>query len=189
VKKWLPALAFLVVVLMVICIWYFVRLYQSDAPGKKGTEASPGAEQIQPLWVEKKGVISVEWNGKRISWLLRRISQMDEVAKSAWTLNGKPVTEADTDTILLQMNSLLAKGEGAKRSVSSLKNEAVDSTVTVTSGTEAEEKVYQIASEAAEPNTFWIIPSGASFIYPVSDKDMQLFEKNIGQIKALLPSK
>ncbi|GIO33769.1 MULTISPECIES: hypothetical protein [Paenibacillus] len=188
-KKVRPALVFLIVLLVVVCMAYFVRPYQTDAPGKKENRtSSPGAGQAEPVWVNKKDVITVEWDGKRTSWLLRRTSRTKD-AESGWTLNGKPVAQAEADTILSQMNSLLAKGAEGKRPASSLKNKAIDSNVTVTSGPDAEEKVYLISNETADPGIFWIIPSGGSYVYPISEKDMNLLEKTIDQLKASSPPK
>lgn len=174
----------LVAFFLIICMAYIVRPYQTEAPGKKDREAARSdTERTLPVWVNPQDVVSIEWDGKRTSWLLQRTGQTDGEEANGWSLNGKPAAESDAGRLLSQMNSLMAKGAGNKRPAASLKNETIDSTVTIKNGSNADETVYLIAAEPAADDILWIIPSGASFAYPVFVKDMELLEKSVDRLK------
>ncbi len=192
-KKWIPAIIIVICMVLIACAAYFVRPYQTKDPDPKGTVSSPSETKEQPgagkteVWINKD-VTSVEWDGKRTSWILKRSGTEENVADSGWTLNGEPVTTDHADMIISKMNAMLTKDSDSSRKASSLKAEVIDSTVTLLSGPDSGDKVYQIAVEPAYPETFWIIPAGESMVYPVALKDVQQLEKEIDQLKTASPA-
>ncbi|GIP29961.1 hypothetical protein J23TS9_50910 [Paenibacillus sp. J23TS9] len=188
-KKWIPAIIIVICMILIACAAYFFRPYETKDPYPKGTVSSPaetkeqsGAEKTE-VWINKD-VTSIEWDGKRTSWILKQASKEENVADSGWTLNGEPITTDHVNMIISKMNAMLTKDSDSSRKASSLKAEVIDSTVTLLSGPDSSDKVYQIAVEPAYPETLWIVPAGKSMVYPVTLKDVQQLEKEIDQLKA-----
>jgi hypothetical protein len=185
VKKWTPVFIIVICMILIGCVAYFVRPYRTDAPGITLPDKNkPLPETVKTVWINKEKVVSVEWDGKRISWLLRRSGSGENPKGNEWTLNGNAVNGKEAETIISEMNALFIKATQNPRQTSSLKNEAIDTTVTIVSGPDNDEKVYFVAVAPDDPQSFWIVPAGEAEIYPVSVKDMQLLEKTIDQIKA-----
>lgn len=187
-KKWIPAIIIVICMILIACAAYVVRPYQTKEPDPKGTTSSPAETEEQPeVWINKD-VTSVEWDGKRTSWILKRSSEEDNGADRSWTLNGEPVSADHVNMIISKMNAMLTKDSDSSRKASSLKAEVIDSTVTLLSGPDSGDKVYQIAVEPAYPATLWIIPAGKSMVYPVTLKDVQELEKEIDRLKSASPA-
>lgn len=185
-KKRVLALIVAIAAILIVGIAYFFRPDQTEAPGKPDSAA--GRSDPLPAWVDPQDVTAVEWEGKRTSWLLQRTDSNDGAGEGGWSLNGKPAAESDAMRVLSQMNLLWAKGAAQKQPVSSLKDEIIDSTVTVAGMANTEETVYLIAAAPSDPNRVWIIPSGASFAYPVFVKDLELLEGAVDRLKSADPS-
>ncbi|MWV46833.1 hypothetical protein GRF59_24800 [Paenibacillus sp. HJL G12] len=186
-KKWIPAVIIVVCMILIAGAAYVFHPYQTAAPGEESTGTTPSdtseqAGEGEIVWANKD-VTVVEWDGKRTSWMLKRADEQEGTG-SRWTLNGSPISTEQVKTIVSQMNALLSLGSDSSRKASSLKAEVIDSTVTIFSGPDHGDKVYQIAVEPDEPDTLWIIPAGESMIYPVPLDGVQQLEKNIDRLKA-----
>lgn len=193
-KKWNPIIIIVICMIVIAGAAYFIRPYRTAEPGPSHPAApvSDDAQQTngKQVW-STSDVTSVEWDGKRLSWMLRHAGedQGEEKGKEgAWTLNGKKVSMNQVDSIMAQMNALLSRSSESSRKASSLKAEVIDSTVTLLSGPEHGDKVYQIAVEPAYPETMWIIPAGQSQVFPVPKKDILELEKNIAQFISSSPA-
>lgn len=186
-KKWMPAIIIVICMIFIAGAAYWFRPYETEVPRQNNTllpgDAGEPTSEGEVAWANKE-VIAVEWDGKRTSWMLKHTEGGGDSESDVWTLNGSPVSSEQAHGILSEMNALLIQGLESSRKASSLKAEVMDSTVTIVSGPEHGDKVYQIAVEPAYPETAWIIPTGETQVYPIPIKSLMELEKKVDSIKA-----